>query len=130
MSPAIMNQDLKYALLFLGALKQLPDEERPVAVNRVARDFGLSEKFLEQVVRKLKTAGMVWATRGRNGGYGLRHTQPLTAMQVSEALGRQQPHISCLLDWDCHGGPRCLQKEIEAKMIGAFNDELSRLEVI
>lgn len=129
MSPSVMNQDMKYALVFLGVLKKLHSDQT-VTLSQVAGDFELSEKFLEHIVRKLKKAGIVGSTRGRNGGYALRNPHSLTALQVSEALGWQRPYISCKLEWGCHGGPHCNQKEIEAKMIGAFNDELSRLEVI
>ena len=43
----------------------------PVMVREIAEREGLSERYLEQLLLSLKTAGIVRATRGSGGGFTL-----------------------------------------------------------
>lgn len=123
-----MTQDVRYALIFLAeTTKQF--NSGPVTVKQISESHNLSPKFLEQVVGKLRQAGILWVSRGRNGGYGINAGKALSLSDVYLALGKKIDLISCPFPSDCHGGAECLQKEIEAKLIGIANDSLSGMGV-
>jgi len=123
-----MTQDIRYALMFLAEIAKQP-WTGPVAVKKVAENHNLSFKFLEQVVGKLRKSEILWVYRGRGGGYGLKPRQ-LSIADVYHALGHETQPLSCPFPTDCRGGAECVEKELEAKLIGMTNDSLSRLEVI
>jgi Rrf2 family protein len=124
-----INQEARYALIFLSELRRKSQDE-VVTIRQVVDRFGLSDKFMEQVVRKLKKAGIVWSLRGRGGGYGLKCEGDLTVSQVFEALGQRQPAVFCPFPTDCRGGACCDQREIEAKIVGKINDEMSGINIV
>lgn len=123
-----MTQDIRYALMFLAGIAK-DARQKPVAVKKFADSHSLSFKFLEQVVGKLRKSRILWVYRGRNGGYGLKKSR-LCVADVYRALGHKPQDLFCPFPTDCRGGAECLEKEIEAKLIGITNDSLSRLEVI
>ncbi len=123
-----MTQDVRYALIFLAEIAK-QSYPGPATVKQVSENHGLSPKFLEQVVGKLRKKGILWVTRGRNGGYGTNAGKALSLSDVYLALGKKIDLISCPFPSDCHGGAECIQKEIEAKLIGMANDSLSGLGV-
>jgi Rrf2 family iron-sulfur cluster assembly transcriptional regulator len=123
-----MTQDVRYALIFLAEIAK-QSHPGPVTVKQIAGAHGLSFKFLEQVVGKLRKKGILWVSRGRNGGYGINAGKVLSLSDVYLALGKKIDLISCPFPSDCHGGAECLQKEIEAKLVGMANDSLSGLGV-
>ena len=58
----------RYALrLMLGIA--LHSEGEPVSLRDVARQEGISDKYLEQIVTPLNRAGLVKSVRGAGGGY-------------------------------------------------------------
>ena len=123
-----MTQDIRYALIFLAEVaKQFG--LGTVKIRQISETHSLSPKFLEQVVGKLRQSGILWVSRGRNGGYGLNSGKNLSLADVYLALGRKVDLISCPFPSDCHGGAECVQKEIEAKLVGMANDNLSGLGV-
>ncbi|HLD34384.1 MAG TPA: Rrf2 family transcriptional regulator, partial [Patescibacteria group bacterium] len=81
-----MTQDVRYALIFLAEIAK-QSRPGPVTVKQIAGDHGLSPKFLEQVVGKLRKKGILWVTRGRNGGYGVNEGKALSLSDVYLALG-------------------------------------------
>lgn len=123
-----MTQDVRYALIFLAETAR-QSRLGPVTVKQISESHGLSPKFLEQVVGKLRKKGILWVSRGRNGGYGINAGKALSLSDVYLALGKKIDLISCPFPSDCHGGAECVQKEIEAKLIGMANDSLSGLGV-
>lgn len=103
-------------------------QKRFVTVKQVASVYALSVKFLEQVAGKLRKAGFVKGSRGRDGGYQLVR-QSVFLNDLSAALGSTQPAVSCKLSDDCRGGAMCVEREIEAKMIGEMNDSFAQMAV-
>ena len=58
--------------------------EGPVSLAAVATEQGISEAYLEQLMRSLKKAGLVATTRGKSGGYLL--TREPETISVGEVL--------------------------------------------
>ena len=58
-----------------------------VQLREIAARQAIPEKYLEQLLRLLKTAGVVHATRGSRGGYQLaKAADELTVLAVFEAV--------------------------------------------
>lgn len=60
----------KYALCLMTELA-LNENDKPISVRDVAGRYGISDKYLEQIVILLNKAGLVQSSRGAQGGYRL-----------------------------------------------------------
>ena len=73
----------KYGLRALIGLA-LHSEEEAVSIGSIALRQNISESYLEQLVAKLKKAGLVTSIRGAGGGYRL--ARPMTEISVGDVL--------------------------------------------
>ena len=121
----MIMQDVRYALVFLQETKN----RRRETVKHVAEQYEISAKFLEQVAGKLRQAGIISGFRGRGGGYRLAR-QNISMNDILSALGRAPSAISCSLSEDCKGGAMCVEREIEARMVGEMNDAAAKMMVL
>src|SRR5512137_2031028 len=63
----------------------------------IARQEGISEKYLGQIIIPLKTAGMVTSHRGAHGGYSLgRPPRDITVKDVVEAIEGKIAPVPCV----------------------------------
>lgn len=123
-----MTQDIRYALMFLAEIAKRP-WQGPVAIRQFSDSHHLSFKFLEQVVGKLRKSRILWVYRGRNGGYGLKK-QNLSVADVYQALGHKPRDLFCPFPTDCRGGAECVEKELEARIVGETNDLFAKTSIV
>ena len=72
---------------------------RAVSVREVAEQQGISPKYLEHILRPLRSAGLIQAVRGKQGGYVLaRPPQSITLKDVFECLDGSAAPVDCV---DC-----------------------------
>lgn len=71
-------------------------ENEPVSIHSIAERQGISDGYLEQLIAKLKKAGLVESTRGATGGYRLaKNASEISVGDILRALeGSIQP-IEC-----------------------------------
>lgn len=75
--------------LGINAVSALKNKEGAVRTQDLAVEIGTTQHFLEQIMRNLRTAGIVASVRGPGGGYKLVPTEtPVTAYHVAKAVGR------------------------------------------
>lgn len=80
----IVTSKTRYALL---ALKSMPQSE-PVRGDVLALNSGVPLDFLQQIMRRLRIAGLVATSKGPGGGYALsRPLETITALDVARAVG-------------------------------------------
>jgi len=79
-----VNKNVKLALATIEFLK---GAEGPVRTQDIAAKIGTSTAFLEQIVRKLRVAGITKSVRGPGGGSVLSRGQTVTALGVAKAFG-------------------------------------------
>lgn len=61
--------------------------EETLSLTALTKQTNLSEKYLEQILRMLKKAGIVYSRRGISGGYGLSRTPAeITVQELLVAL--------------------------------------------
>lgn len=58
--------------------------EAPVSIHSISLRQNISERYLEQIIAKLRKAGLVVSVRGVSGGYQL--TKPAAEISVGEVL--------------------------------------------
>jgi len=62
----------------------LYSEHEAVSINSIAKRQNISDSYLEQLMRKLKKAGLVKSLRGAGGGYRL--AKPAIEISVGDVL--------------------------------------------
>lgn len=67
-----------------------------VRLNRIAGDEKISEKYLEQIVTHLKTAGLIESVRGNRGGYKLKRAPgEINLMEIITCLEGKIKLVDC-----------------------------------
>ncbi len=86
----------RYGLRFLVNLASRP-EGACVQLAEIAREEGISAKYLEQIVRTLRPSGILKSSRGARGGYAL--ARPASEIFMDEVFGYLEGHtapVECL----------------------------------
>ena len=74
------------------------DAERPVSLGSIAEAEGLPLAYLEQVVARLRKAGLVMSARGAHGGYWLaRPAEDIAMHEVVQALEGAIAPMECFV---------------------------------
>jgi Rrf2 family protein len=88
----------RYGLRLLVCLAS-SDSDALVQVKEVAKLESIPPKYLEQIIRPLKKAGMLKVVRGAKGGYFLgRPPEKITVKEVFDILENENCLIKCLED--------------------------------
>jgi Rrf2 family protein len=92
---------------------------RPVSAREISERWSVPVKYLEQILKTLRQAGMVESSAGVNGGYRL--ARPATAITAGEAIraldGRIAP-MACVSEYDyepCDFEPTCGLRSLWAR---------------
>lgn len=105
----------------------------PLAVGTIAQRQQISESYLEQLMRKLKKAGIVKSVRGQGGGYLLNEqAADLTVARVLEAVGEEVEPVSCAAitgRGSCAISEECCSKSAWQKLNDAVSETLSNITV-
>ncbi len=99
----IFSSRAEYGVRLMVELgRQSPD--RPTSLKTIAEAEQLPLAYLEQVVAKLKKAGLVQSARGAYGGYWLARPAAEIAMdEVVQALEGQVAPMDCFVEDSTHG---------------------------
>lgn len=84
-----INKKLELAI---RAIKALQTRNSPTRTQDLAVEIGTTLHFLEQIMRNLRTAGLVTSIRGPGGGYVLARREEslsITAGEVACAVERK-----------------------------------------
>lgn len=88
----------KYALEIAVDLALHSDRSRPESLKNIAGRRGLSEKYLERIVKLLRDAGVVCVVRGARGGYYLsRPPGEISALEILAAAEGPLAPVDCLI---------------------------------
>ncbi|WP_035244517.1 RrF2 family transcriptional regulator [Desulfonatronovibrio hydrogenovorans] len=89
----------------------------PIRIRTIASRQGISEKYLEKIVRLLRKAGLVDGLRGPGGGYVLsKAPDEITLADILEAVQGRIELCPCL------GEPETCEKHLSCKTRKVWND--------
>ncbi len=99
----------------------------PIRKQRIALDEGLSPDYVEQIMIRLRAAGIVHSHRGREGGFSLaQDPDTLTVAAVLNATEGCVQVTSCGTDAPCARSGDCptraLWQQANAQMMQLFSD--------
>lgn len=111
----------RYGIRLMLALA-LNYEKGTIPLKAIAKDQGISEKYLEQIINPLTKSGLVKSFRGAQGGYIL--TNPPEQTTVGEVLrvleGSMSP-VDCVDHPSCPNSDSCVSLSIWKKMKDALD---------
>lgn len=98
--------------------------DKPVSIKEIARRQGISEKYLEQIISILNSAGFVRSIRGAQGGYNLRKepSEYTVGMILRLTEGSLAP-VACIEDnvVQCDRVENCATIEVWRRLNDAIN---------
>ena len=132
----------RYGLRALIDLAQYGEQEA-VSIQSISARQQISDSYLEQLVRKLKKAGLVTSVRGAQGGYRLaRPAEEISVGDVLRALEGSMEAVSCQEGENpsCVGKDLCvarfvwqkvnksIQETVDSIMISQLVEESRRIQ--
>ena len=121
------------ALIDLG----LHCETEAVSIQSIAGRQNISDSYLEQLMAKLKKAGLVESTRGAGGGYRLgRPAEEISVGDVLRALEGNLDPVECpgiQNSSGCDGSDVCVTKYVWQRINDSINrtvDEIKLSELL
>lgn len=93
----------------------------PLSLCDIAESQGLSEKYLEALLSRLRAAGLLAAQRGPQGGYVLaRSPERISLRDIYDALENPEPYAPCTIDPTvCERWASCITRQVWADMYEA-----------
>ncbi len=119
----------RYGLRALLEIAVQPDEE-PVTIKGICQKQQMSVAYLEQILHKLKKAGIVRGVRGARGGYVLaRKGDKITVNQIINALDGPISISYCdsprMREKSCIGPSACVSRFLWKKLEDLIEGTLS-----
>lgn len=108
-------------------------EEGPVSISSIAQRQNLSERYLEQLMAKLKKAGLVKSLRGSGGGYTLaRDASEVSVGDVLRALEGNMELVACAAFHDaepCDLQQTCVTKYVWKKINMSILNTIDEIKI-
>lgn len=130
--PMLISTKGRYSLRVLVDLAEHQGEASFIPLKEIAQRQGISEKYLESIIKLLVTGGVLTGLRGKGGGYRLN--MPPSACSVEQVLhlteGTLAP-VSCLEEdaSDCPRLADCRTLPIWQGLDQVINDYLSQVSI-
>lgn len=108
------------------------DENAPVSLSDIAVRQDISISYLEQLIAKLKKAGIVTSVRGARGGYSLAAPKDkISVGDILRALEGDLAPVHCAEVTE-HGSPckesgQCVTKIVWKRISDSINDAVDNL---
>ena len=105
----------------------LHSEDEVIALSQVADRQGISTNYLEQLIAKLKKAGIVNSIRGAQGGYILaRSAEQISIGEILRALEGDLTPVDCSEINNgvttCSNSEQCVTKYVWKRISDSIND--------
>ena len=122
----------RYGLRAMIDLALNSEDSEAVCIQSISERQNISESYLEQLVRKLRTAGLVKSVRGAGGGYQL--AKPASEISVGDVLRACEGSIeavSCGSGTDtipaCDQAERCVTRIVWTKVNSAIEEAVDSI---
>ncbi len=109
----------------------LNSENEAVSIQSISQRQGISEPYLEQLMRPLKKAGLINSVRGAGGGYVMaKDPRQISVGDVLRALEGDLNPVSCGAvngENKCDGADSCVTKYVWKKMNDAIQNAVDSI---
>ena len=108
-------------------------KNEPVSLSDVAERQNISISYLEQLVAKLKKAGIVQSTRGAQGGYALaKAPEEISVGEILRALEGSLSPVDCSAvdgegETKCSASNFCVTKYVWKRINDSINDTVNNM---
>lgn len=120
----------RYGLRALIDLAQYSEKE-PVSITSISNRQGISERYLEQLMAKLKKAEIVKSIRGAGGGYILgKDMHEISVGDVLRALEGSLDPVECSglsAEEGCSASENCVTKYVWQKINDSINQTVDSI---
>jgi len=101
----------------------------PANLRDIAERQGVSYRYLEQIMLKLRASGLVRSVRGAGGGFVLaRPASQITVAETVEALEGRISVVDCTADPSvCDRSSFCVTRQVWAEVAGAIQGQLGEV---
>ena len=109
----------------------LYSENETVSIQSIARRQNISDSYLEQLMRKLRSAGLIVSVRGAQGGYKL--ARPANEISVGDVLRALEGSLEAVTcggeDNSCQGADLCVTKFVWERINSSIRDTLDSIKL-
>lgn len=108
---------------------------KPVPLSDISRRQNISLKYLEQLVSKLKKAGIINSLRGSSGGHMLaKSSHEITVGDIVRALEEPTAIVDCAQQEDqvcgiCNRAGECMSRWVWVEASRALFDRLDQISI-
>lgn len=106
-------------------------KDEPVSLGEVAERQNISISYLEQLIAKLKKAGIVQSTRGAQGGYSLaKEPEKISVGDILRSLEGNLSPVDCSAvagegESECASSNFCVTKYVWKRISDSINDTVN-----
>ena len=109
----------------------LYSENETVSIQSIARRQNISDSYLEQLMRKLRSAGLIVSVRGAQGGYKL--ARPANEISVGDVLRALEGSLEAVIcggeDNSCQGADLCVTKFVWERINSSIRDTVDSIKL-
>ena len=109
----------------------LYSENETVSIQSIARRQNISDSYLEQLMRKLRSAGLSVSVRGAQGGYKL--ARPANEISVGDVLRALEGSLEAVTcggeDNSCQGADLCVTKFVWERINSSIRDTVESIKL-
>lgn len=104
----------------------LHDGVKPVDLNEISRNQGISKKYLHALMMQLKNGGFITSVRGNTGGYLLtRRPEEITLYDIFATLEGPPELVECVSNEKaCNRSERCVTRKLWERIGATIRKEL------
>ncbi len=105
-------------------------EEGPASIHSIALRQGIADKYLEQLIGKLRKAELVVSLRGATGGYQLaKKPGEISVGEILRALEGDLKPVDCagLDEAGCATGGSCVTKYVWQRIQDSIEDTVNHI---
>ncbi|MDO4619722.1 MAG: Rrf2 family transcriptional regulator [Lachnospiraceae bacterium] len=123
----------RYGLRAMIDLALNSETEEAVCIQSISERQNISESYLEQLVRKLRTAGLVNSVRGAGGGYQL--AKPAEEISVGDILRALEGNLNAVTcggtenDGSCEQADLCVTRLVWNKVNEAIEQAVDSISL-
>lgn len=123
----------RYGLRAMLDLALNDNGDEAVSVQSISGRQNISESYLEQLVRKLRTAGLIKSVRGAGGGYRL--ARPAADISVGDVLRACEGSIKAVTcetedsSVPCNQADRCVTRIVWERVNNAIEDVVDSISL-